>query len=312
MRFIVSKKESGLRLDLYLARHLPFSRSSLKRLIKVGKATVNREIIRRPARHLSTGEEVRIDLSKPPDLLKREDIPLKIHYEDEKILVVSKPAGMITHPTHLVREGTLVNALLARNISLSSLAGLLRPGIVHRLDKETSGLLVIAKDNETHARLAEDLKARRIKRRYLALVYGLVKDDEGEIDLPIGRAFKAGNKMRVLGRRSREARTCFRVLERFKEGYTLLGLSLFTGRTHQIRVHLSHIGHPVVGDSRYGRHKRVKDLPMRRLALHAWILGLYHPETGEYLELHSEAPDDLSKTIGYLRERELESMPTKR
>lgn len=304
MRLIVSQKESGMRLDLYLARHLPFSRSSLKRLIKVGKTTVNREIIRRPARHLSTGEEVIIDLPKPPDLLKREDIPLKIHYEDEKILVVSKPAGVITHPTHLVREGTLVNALLARKISLSSSAGLLRPGIVHRLDKETSGLLVIAKDNESHARLAEDLKARRIKRRYLALVYGPVKDDEGEIDLPIGRAFKGGNKMRVLGRRSREARTCFQVLERFKDGYTLLDISLLTGRTHQIRVHLSHIGHPVVCDSRYGRHKRAKDLPMKRLALHAWILGLYHPESGEYLEFHSEAPDDLSKTIRYLRERE--------
>lgn len=303
MKFIISPQEGGLRLDLYLSRHLPLSRSYLKRLIEEGKITVNGETITRPARHLTQGEEIKVILPGA-QTLKKEDTPLDILYEDEKILIVSKPAGMVTHPTHLVREGTLVNALMAHGNGLSSLGGELRPGIVHRLDKDTSGLLVIAKDNETHARLAQDLKARRIKRRYLALVYGLVKDGEGEIDLAIGRAFKGGNKMRVLGRKSRQAATRFRVLERFRQGYTLLEVSLLTGRTHQIRVHLAYIGHSVVGDTRYGRRKkgRKEELSIKRQALHAVTLGLYHPETEKYLEFNSNPPDDFAKTIEYLRE----------
>ncbi|HAV42513.1 TPA: RNA pseudouridine synthase [bacterium] len=300
MRLVVSPNEIGLRLDLYLAKHLPFSRSYLKRLIEEGQVSINGRIITRPAKHMNEGEEVKVTISKP-QALKRENILLEIVYEDKRILVISKPAGMITHPTHLVREGTLVNALLGYGTTLSSLGGELRPGIVHRLDKETSGLLVVAKEDEAYVNLIQDLKLQKIKRRYLALVYGQVKKDEGEIGLPIGRAFRGGNKMRVFGRKSRSAKTNFRVIERFNKGYTLLEVSLHTGRTHQIRVHLAHIGHPVVGDKKYGRHKEDTKLPIKRQALHAAMLGLHHPKTKEYLEFHSNPPDDFTETIEYLR-----------
>jgi 23S rRNA pseudouridine1911/1915/1917 synthase len=297
MEIKVSSGGAGSRLDLYLRENLSYSRSYLKRIIEEGRVSIDGEVVDRASHQLKGGERISIKIPRIEEI-KGEPLPIDIVYEDKEILVVSKPPGMVTHPTHLIRSQTLLNALLA-HCDLPYTGGELRRGIVHRLDKDTSGLLVVAKDNHAYIRLVEDLKERKIKRRYTALVYGEVMKDEGLIQTPLGRPKRGGTRMRIWGRRPKEARTHYRVIERFTTPYTLLELTLFTGRTHQIRVHLSSIGHPIVADPIYS--KRGIDLPIKRQALHAHLLGLYHPGTGRYMEFHSPLPEDMEGVVRYLR-----------
>jgi len=202
---------------------------------------------------------------------------------------------MIVHPTHKIKSGTLINALLFHTKGkLSSIGAPLRPGIVHRLDKDTSGVIVVAKSNQAYWPLARQFSAHTINRSYLALVHGIMKQEKGEIDVPIGRPFKGGVGMKVKGRLAKKAITYFKIRERFNSGYSLLEVKLMTGRTHQIRVHLSYIGHQVVGDKRYGGKREPH---MKRQALHAFLLGFYHPIINKYMEFTSPLPEDIKQFI---------------
>ncbi|MBR5015272.1 MAG: RluA family pseudouridine synthase, partial [Clostridia bacterium] len=226
---------------------------------------------------------------------KPQDIPLDIFYEDDDLLVVNKPKGMVVHPAAGNPDGTLVNALLFHcKGSLSGINGEIRPGIVHRIDKDTSGLLVVAKNDATHQKLAEQIKEHSFTRCYKAVVHGNIKDDEGTIDAPIGRSPKDRKKMAVTDKNSREAVTHFKVLERFKD-YTYIECKLETGRTHQIRVHMAYRGNPVAGDTLYGPKNTPKDLNGQ--CLHAYKLGFVHPKTGEYLEFEAPLPEYFEKFL---------------
>ncbi|MBA3062507.1 MAG: RluA family pseudouridine synthase, partial [Atribacteria sp.] len=227
-----------------------------------------------------------------------EAIPLDIIYEDEYLVVVNKPADMIVHPAGKIRSGTLVNALLYHcQDSLSGIGGVIRPGIVHRLDKDTSGLMVAAKNDFAHLDLSRQIKDHQVTKKYIALVHGNLRDDSGIIDAPIGRSLKNGKKMAVTEGKSREAITQFKVLKRFS-GYTLVEATLRTGRTHQIRVHLAFIGYPIVGDQLYGHRKQ--GLNISRQALHSHILGFVHPSSKKYMEFSAPLPKDMQELIDCL------------
>lgn len=305
------------RLDKYLGRDekLKISRSRLQKLIESGLVTVDGSLAEH-SHKLEGGERVIIKIPPPEKIdVAPEPIPLDVVYEDEHLLVVNKPAGMVTHPAAGHYHGTLVNALVYYTEKLSSAGGTERLGIVHRLDKDTSGLILIARYDEIHHALQKELKARKITRKYHALVCGHMKEDSGIIDLPIGRSLKDRKKMTVTGIKSREAFTEYKLLERFKL-YDLLEVNLRTGRTHQIRVHFSHIGHPVFGDPDYGGrakwHRGVisydklmtqKALKMlTRQALHAKRLQFIHPVTGEKIALDSDLPDDFQGLLDYLND----------
>ena len=292
MRHKVPSSTSPERLDRYLAVVIPkTSRAQIQRLIAQRHVQVNGKVFKSSHR-LHPGDEIEIEFPKPslPEL-QAEPIPLNILYEDRHLLVVDKPAGLVVHPAPGHPSGTLVNALLAHQPKLSSLAGPFKPGIVHRLDKDTSGLLVVAKDDETHRSLAKQFAARSVHRMYLALVQGVVQQDEGTIDAPVGRHPFQRQRMTVRYGSSKEAITRYRVKKRFPNA-TLLELFPQTGRTHQLRVHLAHLGHPILGDTRYG----VKgDLP--RQALHAHALGFQHPVKGRWVEFTSPLPADLAQAI---------------
>ncbi|RMF87358.1 MAG: RluA family pseudouridine synthase, partial [Nitrospinota bacterium] len=256
-------------------------------------------------------------LTTPPSpLLVGEPIPLDILYEDPYLLVINKPAGLVVHPAPGNPSGTLVNALLFHCHRLSTAGDLQRPGIVHRLDKDTSGLLVVAKDDLSHRRLAYQLKQRQIKREYLALVHGWIREEEGVIDAPIGRHPRQRKKMAVVPGSGRPALTSFRVKERFTH-FTLLQVRLQTGRTHQIRVHMAYIHHPVVGDPVYGGRGsretrgevRAALARLQRQALHAWRLGFWHPQSKEYLEFTAPLPADIAQVLQVLRQQEKEEAP---
>lgn len=300
MELIVSIEEANQRLDIYLSRRLDISRSYLQELIKDKKVTLNGVVVK--AHHLiKEGDHAVVNLPPPDEsIIKPEDIKLTIFYEDNEVIVIDKPAGMVVHPTERIRSGTLVNALLSHT-SLAQMGQPLRPGIVHRLDKDTSGVLVVAKTNSAYWRLVEQFKAHSIKREYLAMVHGLVVQDKGQIEARIGRPRQGGVIMRVGGRLSRPAITHFRVEQRFFTNFTLLRLRLETGRTHQIRVHLSFAGYPIVGDRVYGK-KMVTELgpSLSRQALHAQVLGFVHPQSGEYIEFTSPLPQDMSDFIQLL------------
>jgi 23S rRNA pseudouridine1911/1915/1917 synthase len=242
-----------------------------------------------------------IDLAPPEQKelkLKAEAIPLNIIYEDEYLVVVNKPADMIVHPAGKIRSGTLVNALLYHcQDSLSGIGGVIRPGIVHRLDKDTSGLMVAAKNDFAHLDLSRQIKDHQVTKKYLALVHGNMKDDSGIIDAPIGRSLKNRKKMAVTEGKSREAITQFKVLKRFS-GYTLVEATLRTGRTHQLRVHMTFIGYPIVGDQLYGHRKQ--GLNISRQALHSHILGFVHPSSKKYMEFSAPLPQDMQGLIDYL------------
>ena len=289
---------AGERLDLFVARRLPeLTRSRVRKLIDEGLITVDG---RRPAKAglaLEPGQRVQVTLPPPePDALQPEALPLRIVYEDDDLLVVDKAAGMAVHPSAGHSAGTLVHALLAYSPTLSGLAGKSRPGIVHRLDMDTSGLIMVAKNDAAHLALAKQLQDRRVEKTYVALVEGHVEPPEGMIDAPIARHPTQRRKMAVAAG-GRESRTRYNVLREI-DGYSLLELHPETGRTHQLRVHLASIGHPVAGDRVYGRTKRPGPFP--RQFLHAQRLVFAHPRTGQRIEVEAELPEDLREALAGL------------
>lgn len=282
----ITVTESGSRLDAYIANSLEdLSRSMVQKLIKSGNVLVNNKI-EKESYKVQNGDKITIEIPKPEGSeLKKQDIPLDIIYEDNDILVVNKSKGMVVHPGNGNPDGTLVNAIMAHcEGSLSGIGGEIRPGIVHRIDKDTSGLLVIAKNDKAHINLSEQIKNREVKKIYVALVRGVIPENEATINMPIGRSTKDRKKMAV-DKNGKEAVTHFKVLKRYNK-YTFIQVKIDTGRTHQIRVHMSHIGYPVVGDSVYSNGKN--DFGIEGQMLHAKELEFKHPITGK--TIHFEAP----------------------
>jgi 23S rRNA pseudouridine1911/1915/1917 synthase len=290
----IQEHEAGQRLDRYLVSMLDnISRTAVQQLILDGSVLVNGRTSK-PGYALRAGEEVQVvQLAPKPRISNTRPamLPLAIVYEDSDLMVVNKAAGMVVHPAHGHADDTLVNALLAYYPDLQGVEGL-RPGIVHRLDKDTSGLIIVAKNAHTQVALIEQMRRHEVIKRYLALVEGVVSLDHGSIDAPIGRDPRHRQQMAITATASKEARTHFRVLERFHR-HTLLLLQLETGRTHQIRVHLKAIGHPVVGDPVYGSDNSSGSPPLKRQFLHAYQLAFTHPSTGNMLELEAPLPSDL-------------------
>lgn len=297
--FLVEEDEEGDRLDVYLAdQFVDMSRSYIQKIIKDKKVTVNGKIEK--SKYLVKEEDkIVIEIPKPKVLeVVPQDIPIEIVYEDDDIIIVNKPQGMVVHPAPGNYEGTLVNAILYHcKGNLSSINGVIRPGIVHRIDKDTSGILMIAKNNNAHNCLAEQLKDHSITREYEFICYGVFKEDNVTVDRPIGRNPKDRLKMAIVPNGKR-AVTHFEVIERFN-GYTHVRARLETGRTHQIRVHAMSINHPLVGDPVYGpKNSKIK---LNGQALHAKKLGFIHPTTKEYIEFDSELPDYFQKLLEKLR-----------
>lgn len=297
----VAEEMSGKRLDSVLAGMMPeYSRSFIQKLFENGSITVGGDPCSEKKRKAAAGDIVEITIPQPERLeVEAEDIPLDIVYEDDELLVVDKPAGMVVHPAPGNHSGTLVNALMYHcGDALSSINGVIRPGIVHRIDKDTSGLLMVAKTDRAHNALSAQLAEHSITRRYKAIVYSNIKEDEGTVDKPIGR--DPGNRLRnaVVYTNSKNAVTHYRVLERFG-GFTLVEAVLETGRTHQIRVHMAYIRHPLLGDMLYGPAKN--RYGAKRQMLHAGVLGFVHPVTGEYMEFNSPLPQDFEDVLAKLR-----------
>jgi len=289
----------GQRLDRLLAAHLTdISRAQVQRLIKSGAVTVNGRPSK-PAYRVEAGDRIAVVLPEEVEAaVLPEPIPLKVVYEDAHLLAVDKPAGMVVHPAAGHASGTLVNALLARCPQVANVGGLERAGTVHRLDKDTSGLLLVAKDPATHAALQHQFKHRQVRKTYLALVEGRVQPREGVIEAPVGRDRRERKRMAVV-KTGRPALTQYRVVETFRD-HTLLEVRPHTGRTHQVRVHLAWLGYPVVGDRVYG-HRRQPLLPHRHF-LHARELQFTHPATGEALTLTAPLPSELASVLARLRE----------
>jgi 23S rRNA pseudouridine1911/1915/1917 synthase len=301
---------AGERLDRWLAARLPDqSRARLKALIDSGQALLDGKAVKASHR-LRPGERIALAIPEPaPALPQPEDIPLRVVYEDAQLVVVDKPAGLVVHPGAGRASGTLVNALLHRVRGLSGVGGVLRPGIVHRLDRGTSGLMVVAKDDETHRALARQFARREVEKEYLALVLGVPTPLQGEVTAPIGRDPVHRKRMSVRAPRGRPARTGYRVVETF-DGAALLRVRLHTGRTHQIRVHLASLGHPVAGDAVYGAGRRPGARraasrealgSLERPALHAARLAFEHPARRERLAFESPLPEDLADVVRRLR-----------
>lgn len=297
--FEIGSDFSGKRLDAFLAESIEdCSRSAIQKLIENGSVLVNEKTVPKNYK-LKSGDSLSVEIPVPEALnVKAEDIPLDIVYEDNDLLVVNKPKGIVVHPAAGNHEGTLVNALLFHcEGSLSGINGVIRPGIVHRIDKNTSGLLIVAKNDRAHQGLAEQIKVHSFLREYEAVVYGNIKDDSGTIDLPIGRHKIDRKKMCVTDENSRNAVTHYEVIARY-DGFTHIRCRLETGRTHQIRVHMSYIGHPIAGDEVYGPKKVISKLCGQ--CLHAKSIGFVHPITGENLFFTSDLPDyfkDFLKTL---------------
>lgn len=294
-RFTVESEDEQARLDVFLAAQSPeLSRSRLQKLIAEGLVTVNEAPVRASYR-LRVGDAVALQVPDPEvPSIGPEAIPLDICYEDADVLVVNKPRGLVVHPAVGHYTGTLVNALLHHCRDLSGINGILRPGIVHRLDRDTSGLLMVAKNDTAHLALASQLKDRDVVRRYLALVHGRPKHEAGTVDAPIGRHPRDRQRMAVNPRQGREARTHYRVRQHLGN-LTLLELKLETGRTHQIRVHMAHLGHPLVGDLKYG-HAR-PEMGLSGQFLHAGVLGFRHPRSGEDLTFEVPLPPELVEVL---------------
>lgn len=299
MEFVVPEVEQGARVDQFLARQLAerYSRSQIKKLIEAGQVRADGGSILSAHYRVKPGETIEVESQEERgEETRAEAIPLDIVHEDPELLVVNKPAGMVVHPAHGNPAHTLVNALLYHVRNISGVGGNnIRPGIVHRLDKDTSGLLVVAKNEAAHFYLARLFKDHHIDRTYQAIVRGVVQHDEGEIDEPVGRAFLNRKKVIIRPSGGKEALTYYRVKKRFPKA-TWLEVKPQTGRTHQIRVHLSHLGHPVLGDSLYG----AKAVGIDRQALHASELGFIHPKTKEKLHFESPLPADMQALIRHL------------
>lgn len=296
MHFLIEDEQVDERVDKFLSEALPdLSRSYIQKLIKNGQITVNQKVVRANYKFKS-GDFVELEEPelKEPDILA-EDIPLDILYEDSDLLIINKPKGMVVHPSAGHYSGTLVNALMFYcKEDLSGINGVMRPGIVHRIDMDTTGSLLVCKNDYTHNHIAEQLKEHSINRVYHAIVHGVVKNDEGTIDAPIGRHPTDRKKMCINFKNGKDAVTHYRVLQRF-QNHTYIECRLETGRTHQIRVHMASMGHPLLGDTVYGPSKAPAKLQGQ--TLHAKIIGIIHPRTGEYLEADAPLPEYFSKLL---------------
>lgn len=312
--FCAADSDRGARIDKFLAENMGESRSFAAKLIEGGMVSVNSKIAAKNYK-MGAGDSVEVILPEPEACeALPEDIPLDIVYEDEDIIVINKPKGMIVHPATGIYTGTLVNALMYHcKDSLSGIGGVIRPGIVHRIDKDTSGLLVVAKNDEAHMSLSEQLKTHTVSRVYHAIAVGNIKDDEGTINKPIGRHPNDRKKMAVItdpAQRAREAITHYSVLERFATPtgrFTYVKCKLETGRTHQIRVHMSSTGHPLVGDTIYGggntKFEATNAANIQGQCLHAKCLELIHPKTGEHMHFECELPDSFKALLEKLQKQ---------
>lgn len=307
MNFIVDKENVSKRLDVYLSDILKdkdITRSYIKNLIDENKVLVNGAKVKSGYKiKLNDNIEVEI-IERESENIVAEEIPLEIVYEDEDIIIVNKAKGMVVHPANGNYTGTMVNSLMhSHKDNLSSINGVIRPGIVHRIDKDTSGILVVAKNDNAHKKLSEQFKVHSIKRKYVALVKGIVKEDTQTIDLPIGRSTRDRKKMAVTDKNSRNAVTHIRVLKRFyASNVTLVEAELETGRTHQIRVHMTHLHHPLVGDEVYG--KKDPKFKVEGQMLHAKYLGFIHPSTNEFIEFDSNLPKYFEDILVSLENKE--------
>ena len=291
---IIVENNEQKRIDAYISENTDYSRTAVQRLIEEKKITVN-EKNEKASYKVQYGDKIEIEEEPAKEIeLKAQDIPLEILYEDDDIIVVNKPKGMVVHPANGNPDGTLVNAIMAIcKESLSGIGGEIRPGIVHRLDKNTSGAIIIAKNDKAHINLSEQLKNHEIKKTYIALVRGVVKENNASIKMPIGRSKKDRKKMDV-DRNGKEAVTHFKVLKRFKD-CTLLEINIETGRTHQIRVHLSYIGYPIIGDDVYSNGKNRWNIEGQ--CLHAKELEFKHPITGKQMHIEAELPEYFKKIL---------------
>ena len=301
--YIVSQEEKGKRLDTYIPSvDTDITRTSAQRLIEDGNILVNGKNAK-VSYKIQENDKISVEIPKPKQIeLKAQDIPIEIIYEDSDIIVVNKPKGMVVHPANGNPDGTLVNAIMAIcKDSLSGIGGEIRPGIVHRIDKDTSGLLIVAKNDNAHVKMSEQIKNHEVKKTYIALVRGIFKENEATIDMPIGRSMSDRKKMAVT-KNGKNAITHIKVLTRFDK-YTLLQVNIETGRTHQIRVHLSQIGYPIVGDYTYSNGKN--EFNVIGQCLHAQKLEFYHPITQKYMCLEAELPQYFKDILEQLEKRKI-------
>ena len=300
--YTVKKDEVNNRIDIYLAKkQKDISRVAIQRLILEEKILVNGNKTKSSYK-VQENDCITLEKEQPKEIsLKAQEIPIEIIYEDKDIIVVNKPKGMVVHPANGNPDGTLVNAIMAIcKDSLSGIGGEIRPGIVHRLDKDTSGIIIVAKNDKAHINLSEQIKAHKVQKTYIALVRGIVKENEATINMPIGRSSKDRKKMAVT-KNGKEAITHFKVIERYRD-YTLLEVKIETGRTHQIRVHLSHIGYPIVGDTTYSNGKN--EWGIQGQCLHAKSLKFKHPATEKEMFLEAELPEYFKKLLRHLDNNE--------
>ena len=296
MRIIINEEQQGKRVDGVISAYATeLSRNTVQRLIEEEQIKVNGNKIK-PSYKTNLNDIIDINIPKAKEIdLKPQNIPLEILYEDNDIIVVNKPKGMVVHPANGNPDGTLVNAIMAKcKDSLSGIGGEIRPGIVHRLDKDTSGAIIVAKNDKAHIKLSDDLKNHKIQKTYIALVRGIIKENEATINMPIGRSKQDRKKMAV-DKNGKEAITHFKVLKRYNEKYTLLEINIETGRTHQIRVHLSHIGYPIIGDDTYSNGKN--EWGVIGQCLHAKSLKFKHPITGREMLIEAELPEYFQKIL---------------
>ncbi|MBQ3161747.1 MAG: RluA family pseudouridine synthase [Oscillospiraceae bacterium] len=295
--YVVENISDEIRIDKWICeQNQEISRSMLQKLLKENQVTVNGKAVSKSYK-INNGDCISVEIPEPVELdVLPENIPIEIVYEDDDLLVVNKPKGMVVHPAAGNYNGTLVNALLYHcKGRLSSINGVIRPGIVHRIDKNTSGLLIVAKTDKAHTGLAEQIKAHTFTREYQAVICGRLKDSNGIVEAPIGRHPVERKKMCVTDKNSKDAKTEYTVLDEFN-GYSHIKLKLYTGRTHQIRVHMSYIGHPVYGDDVYGKASKLCE----GQCLHAKKIGFVHPINGEYYEFDSELPDYFTNVLNKL------------
>lgn len=297
-RIIITENEAGMRADVALAQLLEITRSNMQKLLEEGRAVRGQKVIKSNYR-VKVGDEILVNLPEPQPLdVQPEDIPLDIIYEDDDVVVVNKARGMVVHPAAGNYNGTLVNALLYHCKNLSGINGVIRPGIVHRLDKDTSGIMICAKNDSAHLSLSEQIQSKMAQRTYLAVVRGNVKNDSGIIETQIARDKNDRKKMAVVTEGGRQAITEYEVAERFGK-YTVVKCRLKTGRTHQIRVHMEYLGYPLVGDPKYSPMKT--PFAINGQALHSLTLSFTHPRTGERLTFEAQLPEDMKKILTRLR-----------